>query len=287
MPPPRIYSGSNSTKKNKRTTVSSSLPFILQVHACTCGLFFLLLLHLTSQVNAEPHSTIPRSNNRYTHYTNSISSTDDGNSNNSSSSSSSAASDVASISSPLNNHESTYHPPWNPSPKINKHGFLSDYYPRSPGEWETLANIRGKHGPRNYARYQRILNTPVQIRQVPGDGNCLFHSIAATLYYVNNNCDKHLPMDSHASIRELRTLSLALRNSAVDVLANNNNINGRRKLFLQGDEYLEARELLNAAAAQFDLDGREYCELMRKESYWGGGPEIVALCNYLQRPIHM
>lgn len=26
---------------------------------------------------------------------------------------------------------------------------------------------------------------------------------------------------------------------------------------------------------------------MRKESYWGGGPEIVALCNYLQRPIHI
>ena len=104
---------------------------------------------------------------------------------------------------------------------------------------------------------------------------------------MNNNCKKHLPMDSYASIHELRSLSLSLRNSAVDVLANSNNINGRRKLFLQGDEYLEAHELLNAAAAQFDLDGREYCELMRKESYWGGGPEIVALCNYLQRPIHM
>ena len=61
----------------------------------------------------------------------------------------------------------------------------------------------------------------------------------------------------------------------------------RKRLFLQGEEYLEANELLGPAAAQCELDGEEYCELMRKESYWGGGPEIVALCNYLQRPIHM
>lgn len=93
-------------------------------------------------------------------------------------------------------------------------------------------------------------------------------------------------MDSHDKILELRRKSLELRNAAVDVLHNLNN-KGRRKLFLQGDEYLEARELLAAAAAQFELEGEEYCELMRKESYWGGGPEIVALCNHLQRPIHM
>jgi hypothetical protein len=50
---------------------------------------------------------------------------------------------------------------------------------------------------------------------------------------------------------------------------------------------LEARELLGAAAAQFDMSGEEYCDLMRRESYWGGGPEIVALCNHLKRPIHI
>ncbi len=31
----------------------------------------------------------------------------------------------------------------------------------------------------------------------------------------------------------------------------------------------------------------EYCELMAKDAYWGGGPEIVALCNVLKRPIHV
>jgi hypothetical protein len=102
------------------------------------------------------------------------------------------------------------------------------------------------------------------------------------LYQADNGT--HLPMDSHQRILELRCKSLELRNAAVDVLQNKK---GRRKLFLQGDEYLEARELLAAAAAQFDLEGDEYCALMRKESYWGGGPEIVALCNHLQRPIHM
>jgi len=120
---------------------------------------------------------------------------------------------------------------------------------------------------------------------VPGDGNCLFHSIAACLHHTENE-GQHLPMDSHERILELRSKSLELRNAAVDVLHNVSQ-RGRRKLFLQGEEYLEARELLAAAAAQFELEGEEYCELMRKESYWGGGPEIVALCNYLQRPIHI
>eukprot|EP00986_Skeletonema_menzelii_P007899 scaffold3163_cov134-Skeletonema_menzelii.AAC.2 len=160
-----------------------------------------------------------------------------------------------------------------------------------------MANIRGKYGPRSRAYPQNLVSIPVEVRQVPGDGNCLFHSIAACLHYTEktnegtttattNKNGRHLPMDSHERILELRSKSLELRNAAVDVL-HNVNTKGRRKLFLQGDEYLEARELLAAAAAQFELDGEEYCELMRKESYWGGGPEIVALCNYLQRPIHI
>jgi len=216
---------------------------------------------------AEPHSTIPRSNNRYTNYDRRDAGAD---------------SSLDTLSSPLN--KESYHPPWNPSPKIDPAGFLTEFYPRSPGEWEAVANIRGRHGPRNSARYVRTLSAPVRVRQVPGDGNCLFHSIAACLHHASNGT--HLPMDSRACFGNLRGRSLELRNAAVDVLKNDAN-EGRRRLFLQGEEYLEARELLAAAAAQFDLAGEEYCELMRRESYWGGGPEIVALCNYLQRPIHM
>lgn len=84
-------------------------------------------------------------------------------------------------------------------------------------------------------------------------------------------------------IRHLHHHSKLLRHQAVDMLSSN----PRKLLFLQGNEYLRARDLVNAAAAQYDLTGEEYCELMRKDSYWGGGPEIVALCNLLKRPIHV
>ena len=175
------------------------------------SLLALMLIFLSSLIiitSAEPpHSSIPRSNNRYTQY-----STDtDGNIIHPSS-----ASDISSLSSPLN--KESYHPPWNPSHKINSNGFLNDYYSRCPGEWEILANIRGKHGPRNHNRYMKLLNIPVACRQVPGDGNCLFHSIASCLYYAEYN--NHLPMNSFDCINKLRSKSLALRNAAVDILQN-------------------------------------------------------------------
>ncbi len=61
----------------------------------------------------------------------------------------------------------------------------------------------------------------------------------------------------------------------------------RKLLFLQGNEYLQRNELLEIAASQYELTGLEYCELMKNDGVWGGGPEIVALCNYLKRPIHV
>eukprot|EP00751_Fragilariopsis_kerguelensis_P014582 CAMPEP_0170766292 /NCGR_PEP_ID=MMETSP0733-20121128/5080_1 /TAXON_ID=186038 /ORGANISM="Fragilariopsis kerguelensis, Strain L26-C5" /LENGTH=227 /DNA_ID=CAMNT_0011107239 /DNA_START=482 /DNA_END=1165 /DNA_ORIENTATION=+ len=89
--------------------------------------------------------------------------------------------------------------------------------------------------------------------------------------------------------------STKLRQLAVDCLEER-----RKVLFLQGPEYLNAKDLVETAAAQYGISGNEYCDLMRQESYWGGGPEIVAqesywgggpeivaLCNVLQRPIHV
>ena len=263
-------------RKRRRPADRSGVPRALCLAICL--LFF-------RSAEAEPtvtsSSSIPRSNNRYTHYNDGASGGD-------------SSSSLADISSPLNRE--SWSPPWNPSTRIDTQGFLTESYLRVNGEWESLANIRGKHGPRNRRNFERMKEQPVRIRQVPGDGNCLFHSIAVCLYHAVNGTD--IPMDSHECISRLRDQSLALRNAAVNVLQQKTTNLGvhfidslgpksRRVLFLQGDEYLEAHELLNAAAAQFDLDGEEYCNLMRKESYWGGGPEIVALCNYLQRPIHM
>jgi len=337
-----------------------------------------------------------------------------------------------------NNHN---YIPWNPSPKIDPDGFLTNSYKRIKGEWESEAGIGGRYA--DFTRTSTSASTSsigrsqahshghgqahghghgrgkvkerdvsakghsngnsnghghghgntrsgntlgggnnsdrVYIRQVPGDGNCLFHSITVALALVGNST--HIDMvgrgngrDGHSNsnkgrgrfdidihdddyenenernnengkkkkkmnmnmnmrakvkqrkkkehnrstiststssqtigtfgnrntntnintntgsanintndIRHLYRHSRYLREAAVDVLSNN----PRRLLFLQGNEYLRARDLVNAAAAQYDLTGEEYCDLMRKESYWGGGPEIVALCNFLKRPIHV
>lgn len=247
-----------SRKRNSPRTPRSSIGWKTYLTGCCATLLvstsFRGIHHLAVVVvvTGESGGTIPRSNNRYSY------------------------SSVDSISS----RDQQHHPPWNSSPRIDDRGFLVESYRRLPGEWEEAADLRGRHGPRsrNYPNLRRI---PVHVRQVPGDGNCLFHSIAACLHDAVNGT--HVPMSDPGSIVQLRHRSAELRKAAVEMLQRS----PRRRLFLQGDEYLEARELLQAAAAQFDLSGDEYCDLMRKESYWGGGPEIVALCNHLQRPIHI
>jgi hypothetical protein len=118
----------------------------------------------------------------------------------------------------------------------------------------------------------------VKIRQVPGDGNCLFHSLSVCLAKVENG--SHFCFDN---LKQLQIMSTSLRERAVDFLSSN----PRRMLFLQGKEYLRAKDLVEAAASQYSVSGQEYCDTMRQNSYWGGGPEIVALCNLLQRPIHV
>lgn len=180
------------------------------------------------------------------------------------------------ITIPRSTHRSEDSPPWNPSNHIDDDGFLREKYHLCPGEWEEEANIGGKHGPRS-RRYQLLEKVPVQIRQVPGDGNCLFHSIATCLCYAVRG--SHINMKDTS---ELQEQSKELRQRAVEGLEGRNKL-----LFLQGHEYLRAKELVEAAASQYGLTGERYCQLMRQESYWGGGPEIVALCNVLRRPIHV
>ncbi len=50
---------------------------------------------------------------------------------------------------------------------------------------------------------------------------------------------------------------------------------------------MKTSELLSTASSQYGITPEEYCELMMQDSYWGGGPEIVALCAVLRRPIHV
>jgi OTU-like cysteine protease len=190
-------------------------------------------------------------------------------------------------------------PPWNPSPNIDDDGFLNLHYKRVPGEWEkdvklsssstftiSRSSSLSKHLKKRQVPtlQQPPIDWPCRIRQVPGDGNCLFHSISTCYAHAVNGT--HLDMSSqNNNIESLQWLyhnSAILRQQAVDCLEQK-----RKLLFLQGQEYLRAQDLVDAAASQFDISGPEYCRLMRQDSYWGGGPEIVALCNVLQRPIHV
>jgi hypothetical protein len=96
---------------------------------------------------------------------------------------------------------------------------------------------------------------------------------------MDNNNDHP---SSPPSLEDLYAHSHRLRADAVACLRD-----GRRKLFLQGRETLRTNELVAAAAQQYNLSPEEYCQAMQEDSVWGGGPEIVALCNLLQRPIHV
>jgi len=162
---------------------------------------------------------------------------------------------------------------WNPSSQIDEDGFLSKKYRRLPSESEVGRDaIEGIH------HKSKLETNPVRCRQVPGDGNCLFHSLVVCLNWVEEG--KHYCYKDYDA---LRRLSLQLREKAVDYLSSK----PKRKLYLQGDEYIRADELVKAAAAPFNVSPEKYCETMRQESYWGGGPEIAALCNLLRRPIHV
>jgi len=177
-------------------------------------------------------------------------------------------------------------PPWNPSQQINNQGYLRQLFRRIPAEriGETTVNNS------NHNCLDKSLATPVVIRQVPGDGDCLFHSLAIALSFTDNN---HLMrLDTPQGLHELKQSSRKLRRLAVECLSSCTNKKRRSKkryqrLFIQGSDSMKTSELLSTASSQYGITPEEYCELMMQDSYWGGGPEIVALCTVLRRPIHV
>jgi len=115
------------------------------------------------------------------------------------------------------------------------------------------------------------------IQQVQGSGDCLFHSIAISMAYADEHC--HLDMyDSSLTqrVKDLRAL-------AVKTLTENPN----RTLHLEGSQSILTSELVDAAAEQYGVTAEAYCASMCKQGVWGGGPEILALVNALERPIHV
>ena len=113
------------------------------------------------------------------------------------------------------------------------------------------------------------------IRQVPGDGGCLFHALAVCLSY--KKCRTHKDFDS-----VMRKISNNLREISVDFLLKDN-----ETLVVENEKNSTTNELLEMTAEHYKTTPIAYCKNMRNKRTWGGGPEIVAICNYLQRPIYV
>ncbi|CAB9531319.1 OTU-like cysteine protease [Seminavis robusta] len=153
--------------------------------------------------------------------------------------------------------------PWNPSPLIDKAGYCKGIYTQIPGDWE-------------YGKDQRALGR-AQIRQVPGHGNCLFHAISTCMAEVVYGSPLQYPED----LGWLYGHSAYLRQCDVDRLQQ------KRSLYLVGNTYLTTQDLVPPAAAKYSISAARYLDLMQQDGYWGGGPQIVALSNVLERPIHV
>lgn len=113
------------------------------------------------------------------------------------------------------------------------------------------------------------------IRQVPGDGACLFNALASCIVYKISQ--KHFAFE-----KNMEKVSAYLRELAVKVLSSDNT-----SFHMEKGEYINSSELLAMTAEHYNITKEKYCLQMLKKSTWGGGPEIVALCNYMKRPIHV
>jgi len=120
-------------------------------------------------------------------------------------------------------------------------------------------------------------NNTFFVQQVEGIGDCLFHSIAIGLAFEDEGV--HLDMNDTS----LKQRVQVLRELAVDALTADTN----RTWCIEGDTFITAGELVEAAAELYGMTSEEYCSSMRQKGTWGGGPEILALVNILQRPIHV
>ncbi len=122
--------------------------------------------------------------------------------------------------------------------------------------------------------YCVLHSNTVKIRKNIGCGSCLFHSIAASILTDNMTDPSHSKVTEYSSV---------LRDLAVATLANGMESNAQ--LVLLQNETTTASSLVNQAAEQYGVSAKDYLSDMRQEGVWGGGPEIVALSNSLNRQI--
>jgi len=120
------------------------------------------------------------------------------------------------------------------------------------------------------------------VRQVPGDGSCLFHAMATCIKFIASTGSKQLYNDLLFDSK-MKKISSKLRQIAVGVLSNLENIT----LYMENNETINNKELLVQVADYYNSTTDDYCLQMLKKKTWGGGPEIVAISNYIKRPIYV
>lgn len=133
--------------------------------------------------------------------------------------------------------------------------------------------LRSLYAFRNHSNGNDQQNFCFAVRQVPGDGSCLFHSLSAWISFIASN--EHVDFDTR-----VYHLSNKLRQLAVDVLQQQN-----CTLHLEDGEKMSSEQMLQSASEYYGMSPHEYCETMRCSKTWGGGPEIVALSHHFQCPI--
>ena len=122
------------------------------------------------------------------------------------------------------------------------------------------------------------------VRQMPGDGSCLFYALAAGLLQSDADKQSAHALGNRTSWFSIRQKAADLRQMAVDALADKSPGN---LLTISDNDKVHSSTLLEAAAASFGMSPKDYCKSMRQASCWGGGVEMVALSNALNRQICM
>jgi hypothetical protein len=96
----------------------------------------------------------------------------------------------------------------------------------------------------------KIANWRFKIRDVPGDGNCLFHSVALS---INSNATE-------------------LRKAVVDWM-------------LVPDQMLHGEKVSEWIQWNGNQNLQQYTQTMSRNGTWGGGIELAVLASILQKPI--
>lgn len=125
-----------------------------------------------------------------------------------------------------------------------------------------------------------------QVRQVPGDGGCMFHALATCLHFAETK-EHFTDFDP-----EIRKISTRLRQLAVKtlqspscsfVLQSQEQEAGKSS----GTSIISSDKLLKLVAQQYNTTAEGYCTSMLQSQTWGGGPELMALAHSLETPIHV